>query len=400
MRILAVNSGSSSLKFDVLDVEQATPEPELLRVAIGTVDRIGGESRASLTVGDDTLATPGPALDHAEALRVAVRLLEEAGLVVGVEAVGHRVVHGGRRFLEPVLIDDEVVDAIEAASELAPLHNGPALEVLASARSHFGARMPMVATFDTAFYSSLPDVSALYALPRQVSERLGIRRFGFHGLAHRYMTERFRALHPDVPEPRLITLQLGNGCSATASVDGRPIDTSMGFTPLEGLVMGTRSGDIDPSIPAYLATKLGLSPTEVQSMLNNESGLLGLSGHSNDMRDLLESSRVGDTAADLAVRVFCYRAKKYVGAYLAALGGADAIIFGGGIGEHLPEVRASICEGLEWAGLEIDPQINRATADAEALISSSESSLSAYVIPVKEALVIARDTYDCLAPSS
>ena len=399
MRVLSVNCGSSTLKFDVLDVEAGT-ELAASRLASGVIDRVGGRGKATLLIGGDAVVKDHQAADHAEAFSLSSDLLEEARLATGIETVGHRVVHGGTRFREPVLIDDAVVEAIEAVAELAPLHNRPALAAVAAARSRFGPTMPMAATFDTAFYADLPDVAVLYALPRELSERLGIRRYGFHGLAHRYMIERFRALHPDVARPRLITLQLGSGCSATASVGGCPLDTSMGFTPLEGLIMGTRSGDIDPSIPGYLTAKLGLSPAEVQSMLNNESGLLGLSGHSNDMRDLLESSKVGDPPSDLAVRAFCYRAKKYVGSYLAALGGADAIIFGGGIGEHLPEIRATICEGLEWAGLKIDPQINRATESVEGCISTPESLLRAYVIPVQEAVVIARDTYDCLSPST
>lgn len=399
MRVLSINCGSSTLKFDVLDI-QAGSELPAKRLASGVIDRLGLGGRATLSFGGDTLARPHQVAGHAEAFGLSANLLDEAGLATGIEAVGHRVVHGGTRFREPILIDNTVLEAIESVAELAPLHNKTALAAIAAARSHLGPTMRMVATFDTAFYVALPDVAAQYALPRELSERLAIRRYGFHGLAHRYMVGRFRALRPDVDQPRLITLQLGNGCSATASLDGRPIDTSMGFTPLEGLIMGTRSGDVDPSIPLYLVTKLGLSPEQVQSLLNNEAGLLGLSGDSNDMRDLLESSKIGDPASGLAVRAFCYRAKKYVGSYLAALGGADAIIFGGGIGEHLPEIRTAICDGLEWAGVNIDPQINRATESVEGCISTPESLMRAYVIPVQEAVVIARDTYDCLSAST
>lgn len=399
MRVLSINCGSSTLKFDVLDIEAGT-KLTASHLASGVIDRVGGSGKATLAIGDDTVARDHHAADHAEAFSLSSELLEHAGLATGIEAVGHRVVHGGTRFREPVLIDSSVVEAIEAVAELAPLHNGPALATVAAARSHFGPKMPMVATFDTAFYADLPDVAVQYALPKDLSERLGIRRYGFHGLAHRYMAERFRALHPGLPQPRLITLQLGSGCSATASIGGAPIDTSMGFTPLEGLVMGTRSGDIDPSIPLYLARKLGLSPEQVQSLLNNESGLLGLSGNSNDMRDLLDSSQAGDPPSDLAVRAFCYRAKKYVGSYLAALGGADAIIFAGGIGEHLPEIRVSICDGLEWAGVRIDTQANQAAMGIEMRISAQDSGVIVFVVPVQEAIVIARDTYDSLSPST
>lgn len=398
MKILSINSGSSTLKFDVLEVNPT--ERTISRLAQGIVDRIGGDATASLSAGDYAIQREAPTRDHGEALSVAVELLHQADALAGVEAAGHRVVHGGIHFRAPALIDQSVIKAIESAKESAPLHNQPALAAIKAARLQLGERMPMVATFDTAFYASLPDVAATYALPREVSDRLGIRRFGFHGLAHRFMVERFRDLRPDITEPRLITLQLGNGCSATASINGSPVDTSMGFTPLEGLIMGTRSGDLDPWVPLFLQKAEGLSIEEVDVLLNRRSGLLGLSGTSNDMRDLLEASKGGDRASDLAVRAFCYRARKYVGAYLAVLGGADAVLFGGGIGEHLPEIRERICEGLEWAGLKIDTQLNVRAVGVEASIGSAESTLDAYVIPVQEGAVIARDTYDCLATTA
>lgn len=396
MRVLSVNCGSSTLKFDVVDVN-GTREPTILHRARGTVERIGGQATARLSAGARTLDSTNRATDHGEAFGIAVDLLERVDFAEGVEAVGHRVVHGGARFRGPVLVDGDVINAIESVSDLAPLHNGPALVALRAAQLRFGPQMPMVATFDTAFFASLPDVAAVYALPSKLSERLGIRRFGFHGLAHRYMVERYSVLRPGVNQPRLITLQLGNGCSATASANGSAVDTSMGFTPVEGLMMGTRSGDIDPSLPLLLAEKEDLSLKEVDSLLNNDSGLLGLSGRSNDMRDLVEASKAGHRASDLAVRAFCYRARKYVGAYLAALGGADAILFGGGIGEHLPEIRERICEGFEWAGLGIDAQLNEKASGVEMRISAVGSRLESYVIPVQEGVVIARDTYACLA---
>jgi acetate kinase len=281
-------------------------------------------------------------------------------------------------------------------SELAPLHHRPAIEVIKAAWAYFGEAMPMVATFDTAFYASLPDVAATYALPEEVIDRLNIRRFGFHGLAHRCMVERYGAQRPGIAEPRLITLQLGNGCSATASIDGRPVDTSMGFTPLEGLIMGTRSGDLDPSIPLFLVERDGLSAGEVEALLNKRSGLLGISGKSNDMRDLLAAARAGHRGSDLAVRAFCYRARKYVGAYLAVLGGANAIIFGGGIGEHIPEIREMICAGLEWAGLELDAQKNRAEMSSDEQITTDGAGVEVWVVHVDEAVIITQDVTDCL----
>jgi acetate kinase len=395
MRVLSVNCGSSILKFDVLDMNSAGRATN--RVAKGIVDRIGAGATTSLSAGAGRLQRNTPAQDHGEAFGAAIGLLQQVDALSGVGAVGHRVVHGGIRFRAPAIVDQAVLQAIEDVSELAPLHNQPSLAAIKVARSHFGDQMPMVATFDTAFYASLPDVSSVYALPREVSEKLGIRRFGFHGLAHRYMAERFRELRPEVSEPRLITLQLGNGCSATASIAGKPVDTSMGFTPLEGLIMGTRSGDIDPSIPLFIGEKEGLTAGEVESLLNTRSGLLGLSGRSNDMRDLLEAAHGGNHEADLAVRAFCYRARKYIGAYLAVLGGADAIVFGGGIGEHVAAVREGVCADLEWAGLELDPKRNRAVSQRDARISADSSRVEAWVVHVDEAAVIAGDTVDCLA---
>lgn len=393
MRILSVNCGSSTLKFDVRDVGPRYSE----KLAHGIVDRIGRESTASLSANGEMWRSDERAPDHSAAFDIAVGLLSGAGLAEGLHATGHRVVHGGAQLSDPVIVDASILEAIARASELAPLHNGPALAALGAARSRLGNRLPMVATFDTAFYTALPDVAAVYALPRQLSERFSIRRYGFHGLAHRYMVERFRVLRPDVAQPRLITLQLGNGCSATASLDGRAIDTSMGFTPLEGLIMGTRSGDLDPSLPLILAEKAGMTAQEVEWMLNHESGLLGLSGRSNDMRDILDAAKDGDVASDLAVRAFCYRARKYVGTYLAVLGGADAIVFGGGIGEHVPEVRARICDGLEWTGVTLDAEVNAVVIGVEASIGARDSTIGVYVVPVDEGSVIARDTHRCLA---
>jgi acetate kinase len=303
------------------------------------------------------------------------------------------VVHGGPRLRDAVLIDDSVLAAIEDATELAPLHNGPALEAIRAARLLFGDAMPMVAVFDTAFYADLPDVAREYALPQELRHRLQIRRYGFHGLAHRYMIERYRALRPNVPEPRLITLQLGNGCSATASRDGRPLDTSMGYTPAEGLIMGTRSGDIDPLLPLLMMERAGMTAEGVEVVLNKEAGLLGLSGISNDMRDLLAA---GDARADLAVRAFCYRVTKYIGAYMAVLRGADAVVFGGGIGEHSPEVREAVCEPLAWCGVALDGALNRRQQDDDWFVSSAGSSVEVLVSHVDEASVMARDAVRAL----
>jgi len=394
MRVLTINCGSSSLKFDVLDAEPGTDRVE--RIARGSVDTLRGEATSTLEVGETRLRHVGPAGDEAAAFQRAVDLLEEAGLGRDFRGVGHRVVHGGVHLREPMLIDQPVMEAIAVASELAPLHNQPALRAIRAAQAHFGGDVPMVATFDTGFYASLPDAASRYALPRALSSRLGIRRFGFHGLAHRHMVETFRGLRPEVAGPRLISLQLGNGCSATASRDGVAVDTSMGFTPLEGLIMGTRSGDLDPAIALYVAGHDGLRPGEVETLLNTQSGLLGISELSSDMRELSDAAASGHAQAAEAIEAFCYRAIKYVGAYLAVLGGADAVIFGGGIGEHSPEIRERICAGLAWAGLHIDPARNDQPSTEPMRITSDSASIEAWVVPVDEAVVIARDVVDCL----
>jgi acetate kinase len=392
MRVLTINCGSSSLKFDLLEVERRRVLAQ--RIAGGSVERIGGA--AVMTFGDEPtgkLEKPVSAANLQEAVEIAFNVLAEHGWLETIEAVGHRVVHGGAHLSEPVLIDEGVLTRIEAAGDLAPLHNEAALVAIHHARGRLGAAIPMVATFDTGFYRELPDVAANYALPRSLTAKHGIRRYGFHGLAHRYMLERFSQLHPAASGQRTVSFQLGNGCSATASVSGKPVDTSMGFTPLEGLIMGTRSGDIDPSLPPFLMQKESLTARAVESVLNGESGLLGLSGRS-DMRELLIAAAAGEADASLAVRAFCYRAKKYLGAYAAAMGGVDAVLFGGGIGENSPEVRAGICEGMTWAGIELDAQSNAATIGTEALIS--RQAVQVWVLPVDESSVIAADVLHCL----
>jgi acetate kinase len=256
-----------------------------------------------------------------------------------------------------------------------------------------------VAVFDTAFHQSIPEQAYLYAIPYHLYRRHRIRRYGFHGTSHRYVTFRYRALRGLTREQtNIITLHLGNGCSAAAIKKGSPVDTSMGMTPLEGLVMGTRAGDIDPAIIDFLAVKEGLSIQQLEGMLNKQSGLIGISGLTNDMRELLdESHENNDRRARLAIEIFCYRARKYIGAYLAAMGGADAIVFTGGIGENAPEIRARICEGFEWAGLELDQERNtKCTGGCEGLISTDSSRLAAYTIPTDEELLIARDTVRCV----
>jgi len=311
-----------------------------------------------------------------------------------VHAVGHRVVHGGELFKESTLIDDRVLKGIEDCIDLAPLHNPNNVKGILAARDIFGKDLPQVAVFDTAFHHSIPDRAYLYAIPYHLYRRYRIRRYGFHGTSHRYVAFRYRALRRLTREQTdIITLHLGNGCSAAAIKGGSPIDTSMGMTPLEGLVMGTRCGDLDPAIVGVIARKEGLSASEVDSLLNTQAGLLGISGLTNDMRELqAELKEHDDRRVRLAVEIFCYRVRKYVGAYLAAMGGADAVVFTGGIGENSPEVRQLICSEMEWAGLQLDTQKNSEAIGREALISTKDSRLLAYAIPTDEELLIARDT--------
>jgi acetate kinase len=390
MRVLAINCGSSSLKFEV--VETAAEG----RPARGAVERIGADAELSATGPDgQDIRRAVPAADHGRAAHLVLDWLRQAGQLSagGIAAVGHRVVHGGDRFVAPVLIDAAVLAAIQALEELAPLHNGPALAAITAARTALDPSVPMVATFDTAFHADMPPRAARYALPRDLAARHHVRRYGFHGLAHRSMVERYAAVTgTPMEQARLVTLQLGSGCSAAAIAGGRSVDTSMGFTPLEGLVMGTRSGDLDPSLAGFLAEREGVAVSEVERWLNTRAGLLGVSGRSADMKQLLELERAGDADAALAVEMFCYRARKYIGAYLAALEGADAIVFGGGIGERAPAVRARILAGLGWCGLVLDHARNAAAVGVAARITADAARIHAYVLPVDEALLIARDT--------
>ena len=381
MNVLVLNCGSSTLKSQLIDSRTERP------LGRGVVDGIGERALVELMADGETMSEGRSVGDHEEAARI---ILAWAGEQIGVDAVGHRVVHGGTRFVQPTLVNENVIDAIEGMEHLAPLHNRPAIAGMRAAIESLPST-PSVAVFDTAFHSAMPKKAALYPITRELAEKHQVRRYGFHGLAHRYMAEQFSALASrELSESRLITLQLGNGCSAAAVLGGVSVDTSMGLTPLEGLMMGTRSGDVDPALPGHLAHQEGVSIAEVNNWLNKESGLLGVSGTSSDMRPLLEQERRGDVQASMAIDMFCYRATKYIGAYMAALGGADAVVFGGGIGENSPEVRERICRDMDWCGLTLDPQRNMAVV--EGCISSAGSSVSAYVVKVNEELIIARET--------
>lgn len=408
LNVLVLNAGSSTLKFQIIAADLNRVEKQsYLRLARGSVERIGGEAIISLQAEHHSKQrTTAPIRDMRAAVDHVLRWacspaaqIERVRSVGDINAVGHRVVHGGERFKESVLITDDVLQGIEDNIDLAPLHNPANIKGILAARDLFGAGLPQVAVFDTAFHQTLPDHAYMYALPYQLYRRHRIRRYGFHGTSHRYVAQRYRNMTGLTEEQtNIITMHLGNGCSACAIKSGESIDTSMGMTPLEGLVMGTRSGDIDASIVDFIASKEGLSSQEVENLLNKLSGLLGISGLTNDMRELIDEAREHeDRRTRLAIDMFCYRVKKYIGSYLAAMGGADAIVFTGGIGENSAEVRQHCCEGMEWMGLELDEDRNTNIATVrEGPISTDASRLKAFVIPTDEELMIAYDTVLCV----
>ena len=403
MNVLVLNAGSSTLKFQVVSTdEQRMSNNADERLARGQYERIGGEAIYGISTKDGaTRRGTAPLRDHRAALEHLLSWLasDDSGVpissVAEIEAVGHRVTHGGERFWRSVRVDDEVLTGIEENIDLAPLHNPNNLKGIQAARAALGPGIPQVAVFDTAFHHTLPDRAYLYALPYQWYRRHRVRRYGFHGTSYRYVAYRYRMHTSRTREQtRIIALHLGNGCSICAIDGGSSVDTSMGFTPLEGLVMGTRSGDMDPAIIDHIAAKEGYSTPEIEGILNKQSGLLGVSGLTNDMRELLaEEAEHGDRRARLAIDIFSYRARKYIGGYLAAMNGADAIVFAGGIGENASSVRARICDGLQWMGVEIDAERNEAMVDGkEGRIDGNGSRVEVWVIPTDEELLIARDT--------
>ncbi len=390
-KILVVNCGSSSIKYKLFDADS------LKGVSSGLLERIGGRPAVLRhEAGGASAKREVDVSNHRQGLELILKVLLEAepkaiGSLEEIVAVGHRVVHGGDSFFESILVDEKVLEVLRKWSHLAPLHNPPNIAGIEAARSLL-PRVPQVAVFDTAFHQTMPETAYLYAIPFELYEKLGIRRYGFHGTSHKYVAQKAAEIIGEpIEKLRIITCHLGNGCSITAVKNGRSIDTSMGFTPLEGLVMGTRSGDIDPSIVFYLIGE-GFSPREVEDMLNKKSGLLGVSGVSNDIRDVEREAEAGSKRARLALEIFAYRAKKYIGAYAAALGGFDVLVFTGGIGENDPLMRRMICENMGFLGLEIDEEANRSTVGKTGVISGEQSRVRVLVIPTDEELAIAEET--------
>ena len=393
--VLVVNSGSSSLKCQLIDPDSGAS------LADGTVERIGEDSAlAGVTVGDREARRDGPAIaDHEEALRTAFDLLDEAGAsldTVNLVAVGPRAVHGGRSFYEPTPVTDELIAKMRELAPLAPLHNPPSVLGMEVARKLL-PDLPHIAVFDTGFFHDLPAAAATYAIDRNVSEKWHIRRYGFHGTSHKYVSEQ-AAVFLDAPLTSLnqIVLHLGNGASASAIAGGRPVDTSMGLTPLEGLVMGTRPGDVDAGIILYLARTAKMSVDDIDEMLNRRSGVYGLGGEI-DFRELREQIESGDAAARLAYDVYIHRLRKYVGAYMALLGNTDVIVFTAGVGENDVNVRRDAMTGMTGLGIELDEHLNASPAKTARRISADGSPTTVLVIPTNEELAIARDCVAVLA---
>jgi acetate kinase len=371
--VLVLNAGSSSLKYQLVVPETAEVQ------ARGIVERIG---------------EPGsPVADHAAAMQTMAKDLGDAGVdldTVGVRAVGHRVVHGGPDFTDPTIIDDKVLEEIKGLIPLAPLHNPGAVSGIEAARAEFD--VPHVAIFDTAFFSTLPAAAATYAIPSDLAQQYRIKRYGFHGTSHQYVSRAAAKLvGRDLDQLNQIVLHLGNGCSASAVRGGVAIETSMGLTPLQGLVMGTRSGDVDPGLHTFLHNELGMTIAEIDTLLNKQSGLKGLAGV-NDFRELEQRRTSGKEAAQLAFEVYVHRLKHYVGAYLALLGRLDVLSFTAGVGENAPTVRAAVADGLDGLGFQVDPELNGMRSKDARVISPDGAPITIAVVPTNEELAIAQDT--------
>ncbi|RMH66139.1 MAG: acetate kinase [Calditrichaeota bacterium] len=405
MNILVLNSGSSSVKFQIIDTDLDRIEKNKdKRLARGVLERIGSHSLITFeTEGMPRYRSAKPVRSHREAVDMILRWIisPESNIasirsLSDIHAVGHRVVHGGEDFTKSVRITPEVIRGIEDNIELAPLHNPANLKGIKAITELLGSEIPQVAVFDTAFHSTMPPTSYLYGLPYQFYRRYKIRRYGFHGTSHRYIAYRYRQeLNVEREQVNIISLHLGNGASACAIYEGASLDTSMGFTPLEGLIMGTRAGNLDPSILEYLYHKEGFTFAEMDTLLNKRSGLLGISGLTHDMRELLEEEAENqDRRASLAIDMFCSSVRKYIGSYFVEMRGrANAIVFTGGIGENAVAVRERICKDLEPLGLTFDPKRNKAIKGGRhGLITTDDSSLKAWVFPTNEELLIARDT--------
>ncbi|HCJ57716.1 MAG TPA: acetate kinase [Clostridiaceae bacterium] len=392
MKIFVVNCGSSSLKYQLINMKNEEVE------AKGLVERIGipGSVLKHQPANGEKVVIEEDMPTHKEALKHVIDALMDKNYGViknmnEINAVGHRVVHAGEKFAFSVVINDEVVNALKDCIDLAPLHNPPNIIGIEACRQLMPG-VPMVGVFDTAFHQTMPKEAFIYALPYELYEKYGVRRYGFHGTSHKYVAQRAASmLNKNIEDLKIVTCHLGNGASVAAVKQGKSVDTSMGFTPLEGLAMGTRCGDIDPAIVKFVMEKENLDLAGIDNLMNKKSGVLGISGVSSDFRDIEEAAEKGNMRADLALKVFAYKVRKYIGAYAAAMGGMDAIVFTAGLGENSASMRAAVCEGLEFLGVEIDNEKNNVRGK-EADVSKADSKVKVLLIPTNEELMIARDT--------
>ena len=398
MKILVLNCGSSSIKYKLYDMEGEKV------LAQGGVERIGLDGafiKVTLPSGEKRQIMHDMP-DHKEGVNVVFKALldPEMGALKSldeIDAVGHRIVQGGDKFNQSMLVDKSVEDGIEELCDLAPVHNAGHLKGIRAVDALM-PKTPQVVVFDNAFHSTMPDYAYLYAIPYELYEKYHVRRYGFHGTSHRYVSKRVcEILGLDQADSKVITCHIGNGASIAAVLNGKVVDTSMGLTPLAGVMMGSRSGDIDPSAVTYLMEKLDMSPHEMSDFLNKKSGVLGITGISSDMRDVEAAANEGNERAVLALKMYAYRVKKYIGSYAAAMGGVDAVVFTAGVGENQTGLRADICRGLEFLGIEIDEAVNAAVRGREAVISSPSSRVKVVVVPTDEEIVIARDTQALVA---
>lgn len=397
MKVLVLNCGSSSIKYKLFNMESNDV------IAQGGIEKIGMKgSFLKLTLpNDQKVMLEGEILEHRAGIEyiLGVLLSEKYGCIKSldeIDAVGHRVVHGGEKFNSSVLINDQVIDMLEACIELAPLHNPPNLKGI-YAIQELMPNTPQVGVFDTAFHQTMPDYAYMYGLPYSMYEKYGIRRYGFHGTSHRYVSKRAcEFLNIPYEEQRIITAHIGNGGSITAIKNGKSIDTSMGMTPVEGLIMGTRSGDVDPGVLSYIMEKEHMGSAGISTLINKFSGVLGISGISSDMREIEAGIERGDKRAILAMEAYNYRIKKYIGAYAAVLGGVDVLVFTGGVGENQSVTREFVCKNMEYMGIELDEELNRKVRGIEVLLSKPSSKVKVVIIPTDEELTIANDTMEIL----
>lgn len=397
MKILVINCGSSSLKYQLIDMENEK------NLASGLVERIGieGSVLTQKVDGREKYIVKTPMQDHKDAIKIVLNVLvdKENGVIADmseISAVGHRVVHGGEKYSQSVLIDNEVMAALEEVAKLAPLHNPPNIIGINACRELM-PNTPMSVVFDTAFHQTIPEEAYLYALPYELYTNYGIRKYGFHGTSHKYVSGiAAEMMHKDIKDLKIITCHLGNGASITAVDGGKSVDTSMGFTPLAGIVMGTRCGDIDPAIIPFVMKEMNLSIEEVNNLMNKKSGVLGVSGVSSDFRDIEDAAwKEGNKRAQLALDIFNYRVRQTVGSYVAAMDGVDCIVFTAGLGENSPETREAVCSKLSYLGIKLDLEKNKSRGKAVE-ISTPDSKVKVFVVPTNEELMIARDTMNLI----